>query len=353
MGLSCCNKNDVNSKNVGPNKMIINKIKTREEINSNKSYSKNEKLLKIKTLGKGGFAKVEQVETLDSKRTYALKKTPLDCSNKVKTIVEEKKLLSVCHHPNIISVKDIFKEVKYNTINMVLEYVDGGALRQQLDGKNIEEHTLLFWFIQICLALSYLKHKQIIHRDIKPENILLSETGLIKLGDFGLSIKSNSKIKNIAGTRRYMAPEVKTGIYDEKVDIYSLGKTINEFIILNRNYSKEFVQLIDSLMETDPNKRLSADEILNVPIIKSEMELILNNNNEKCLANLIMKNINIDNENYNNEDGYDNFIRDIKKERKNLIENNSEYNNKGYSKDLDIIMCIISKIIKKNKEKSY
>lgn len=85
------------------------------------------------------------------------------------------------------------------------------------------------------MALAYLHSRHIIHRDIKSDNLLLSRNGDIKLGDFGYAAqltrerkKRNSKV----GTVCWMAPEVIKGkdMYTEKVDVWSLGIMILEFV---------------------------------------------------------------------------------------------------------------------------
>jgi len=92
------------------------------------------------------------------------------------------------------------------------------------------------------MAMDYMKkligachhmHSQgIVHRDIKPENIMLSISGELKIIDFGLSKiqEGTKKLKTIAGTPYYMAPEVLDGKYDSKVDIWSLGVMLYVFM---------------------------------------------------------------------------------------------------------------------------
>ena len=354
MGIGCCNEKGLLEKDNIPsyeqNNNDNNKTKENDEHNaSNESFEEKELLEKKGTIGKGGFGKVILVETDNSKKNYAVKETSLDDMKKVKSFVKEKNILSKCHHPNIITFIEVFKDRNINKINIVLEYAEGGTLKEKLNGENnIEENTLIFWLIQICLGLSYLHKKNIIHRDIKPENIFLTKTGLIKIGDLGLAkiYKSQSELERkstIGGTFIYMAPEMKEiGIYNEKIDLYALGKTFKHFCELNKNYSEEFVNLINSLLNNNPDNRPSADEILKSPIIKRGMKLFLEKYNyEKSLSNLIMKKIDINNINYIQDD---NFIEEIKKVRKSLIEKgHNEYNNEKNSKDLDIIMCLINK----------
>ena len=89
-------------------------------------------------------------------------------------------------------------------------------------------------FRQITEALNYLhslKPEPLIHRNLNPENILIGMSGnkrICKLTDFGISKFTEDLIQyhtNCLGTLGYIAPEVKTGMYDTKVDVFSLGVT--------------------------------------------------------------------------------------------------------------------------------
>lgn len=70
-------------------------------------------------------------------------------------------------------------------------------------------------------------HKRnVVHRDLKPENILIDhESETLKIADFGTAVfySSTKKLKDVVGTPYYMAPEVITGSYDEKCDVWSCG----------------------------------------------------------------------------------------------------------------------------------
>jgi len=137
----------------------------------------------------------------------------------------------------------------------------------------------------------------IVHRDIKPENIMLAANGELKLIDFGLSKRQEGakKLKTIAGTPYYMAPEVLDGKYDQKCDTWSLGVLLYVFMSgylpfqgENRNdvfykiqngkfhfnhpefkeISPEAIDLIKKLLVVEPRKRLSANEALDHPWFK-------------------------------------------------------------------------------------
>ena len=69
-----------------------------------------------------------------------------------------------------------------------MEFCSGGDLFTHLKiVKNLNENDARIYFIQICLAISYLHHNKIVYRDLKPENVLLDLNGNLKIADFGLS----------------------------------------------------------------------------------------------------------------------------------------------------------------------
>jgi len=147
-------------------------------------------------------------------------------------------------------------------------------------------------------ALHHMHAQGVVHRDIKPENIMLTKTDELKLIDFGLSKRQvgNKKLKTIAGTPYYMAPEVLNGQYDSKCDTWSLGVLLYVFMsgylpfqgdnrnevfakISNAKFhfnhvefkecSELVLDFIRKLLVVDPKKRLSAGDALNHAWFKS------------------------------------------------------------------------------------
>ena len=121
---------------------------------------------------------------------------------------------------------------------LVQEYVDGANLRQFMEQGELTPENARSLLLELCSALNYLHSRQIIHRDLKPENIMITRNGQhVKLIDFNLSDSDRfSQLKESAGTRFYMAPEVVKGeeSTDQRADIYSLGIMIGEMAeILN------------------------------------------------------------------------------------------------------------------------
>ena len=119
---------------------------------------------------------------------------------------------------------------------LVLEYLPGGELFRMIKNEgNLNASQAKFYLAEIVLALEDLHKRNIIYRDLKAENILLTQSGHVKLIDFGFSkqlkdIKKDRVMTN-CGTRTYAAPEVMMGgKYNYKADIWSLGILICELV---------------------------------------------------------------------------------------------------------------------------
>jgi NIMA (never in mitosis gene a)-related kinase len=325
---------------------------TNNDKNSSTSNIEDEKYIYISKAGKGYSGKSIKVISDKTNIYYIIK--IIEEKKKFKNAILEAQLLEICKHPNIVNIKQIYKERDDDNIsvNIVTEYANDGDLFKKLEeNKCIDEETLLFWLMQICFGLSYLHKKKILHRDIKPQNIFLNKNGLIKIGDLGFSkliMNENEwkKKQTFLGTEKYMSPEMKNKReYNSKTDIYSLGKTFQDFMKDETKYSDNFKNLIKSLVEKKPSKRPSADEILNKPLIKDKIERFLEVHNFKnSLAYKIFEKI----KDQKLEDE-DSFFKLVKDERKKFIKEENEdkeseiENEKKIEKDLDILMCYIKK----------
>ncbi len=116
---------------------------------------------------------------------------------------------------------------------------------------------------QIATALAYAHARGIIHRDIKPSNLLLDAAGVVWITDFGLAKTQENSLTNtgdIVGTLRYMAPERFQGNCDERADLYGLGLTLYEMLVLRPAFdSRDRLRLIDEIKNSDPPRPRSMD----------------------------------------------------------------------------------------------
>lgn len=151
--------------------------------------------------------------------------------------LREARALARLAHQGIVTIFD-FGEAD-GLAWIVMELVEGTSLRILLQGEALPPEEALGVAAQICEALEYAHGQGVVHRDIKPENILLSETGAVKLVDFGLA-KLNAmegeiqltRTDHAMGTVRYMAPEQLDApkTVDHRADVYAVGVVVYEML---------------------------------------------------------------------------------------------------------------------------
>ena len=195
-----------------------------------------EDLENIRLLGKGSFGFVSLVRSKKTKFLYAIKSIPLQKIMQLdmyECITNEKNALRMLDHNFILKQVKTLKNS--DNIFFLNEYIKGKNLNDILKELiTLNKIQAQFFSASIILSIEYMHTNKLIHRDIKPENIMISETGYIKLIDFG-TVKETSSLNGRThtkiGTPHYMAPEVVRGdSYDNKVDYWSIGICIFEFI---------------------------------------------------------------------------------------------------------------------------
>lgn len=195
----------------------------------------------IAELGQGTYGSVFRVADKLSGEARACKKVNKKQIKRKDRFKNEIDLLKSSDHHNIVKLYEIYEDNIF--IYLVMEECKGGELFEVLarraKTKNFyTEREAAKIFKQIMSAIFYCHNNGVCHRDLKPENILFlddqeDDLFTVKLIDFGLSklfSPSNNHMNSIVGTIYYMSPEIISGTYNEKCDVWSAGVIL--FILL-------------------------------------------------------------------------------------------------------------------------
>jgi CheY-like chemotaxis protein len=148
-------------------------------------------------------------------------------------LFDEARIAMGLSHKHIVRLHNI--EESRGSYQLVMEYIEGSTFRDILDESGHLPLDMVLQIVEICEdALGYAHRRKVFHRDLKPDNIMLSENGVLKIIDFGLSClaEKQRKSENIEGTPYYISPEeIRGDAIDHRGDIFSLGVLIHEFIL--------------------------------------------------------------------------------------------------------------------------
>ena len=249
----------------------------------------------INQIGEGSFGKVYKARRKYTGRLVAIKMINKlgQSEDDLTSFRREIDLLKKVSHPNVMKMLSMFET---DTDFCVVSELARGDLFQVIDDRQtLPEKALKNIAAQLVSSMAHLHSMHIIHRDLKPQNILVSEKGTIKICDFGFAraLSSNTLVlTSVKGTPLYMAPElVQEQPYDEKVDIWALGiilfelfngeppfftnsiyklvqMIVNSPIVFPDTMSPLFKSFLLEMLQKDPHKRKSADELMNHPFIK-------------------------------------------------------------------------------------
>ena len=194
----------------------------------------------VEKAGDGGMGEVFRAVDDTLGRSVALKclrPEVIGNAQLVERFRSEARLLARLEHPNIATVYTLLDEG--GQIALVMEYVGGGSLEGLLRKKGrLDKTEVIPLVLQALDGIGYAHASGVIHRDLKPSNAMLSESGLVKLVDFGIARAIGSarmtRSGHLVGTLEYMAPEqVKGGEGDARSDIYSVGIMLFELLTGN------------------------------------------------------------------------------------------------------------------------
>ena len=255
-----------------------------------------------KTIGKGAFGFVHVATSIENeKKQAAVKLISVDDPDDVETIRKEVKILTSCNHQNIVAFDNTY--LNGETLWLVMEYCGGGSVADLLRFRALKENEIAFVLFETLKGLNHLHLQNIIHRDLKSANLLLTDQGIVKVADFGVSkilLNGSIKTKTFVGTPHWMAPEIIQGKeYDSRCDMWSVGIVgielaeqhppkyeINMHGVLaaipkapapklqhSADWSQNFIQMLSVLLVKDPNERPTAQISLEFPFFREEKKL--------------------------------------------------------------------------------
>lgn len=189
-------------------------------------------------------------------------------------IVDEARLASKIHHPNVVAVQDV--EECDGELLLVMDYVEGATLSKLLRAANeagtpLQPRIVLRIGLDICAGLGaahdltdeYGTPLEIIHRDVSPQNILVGLDGVARLSDFGIAKGaervSATKTDELKGKVAYMAPEYVEGHpIDRRADVFALGVVLWEALSNERLFDAErTVQSMHKVLHQEPTSLTS------------------------------------------------------------------------------------------------
>lgn len=213
-------------------------------------------------LGQGGMGEVYEAEHIESGRRVALKAMghTLGSEQDRKRFLREGRLAAAVNHPNVVYV---FGSEEIESVPVIaMELVQGGTLRERLKSEGrLAISEAVEATLQIIAGLEAASDAGVLHRDIKPANCFVSPDGVVKVGDFGLSVSTLARGESlltatgsVLGTPAYASPEQLRGEeLDVRSDIYSVGATLYHLLTGRMPFgATDFVKLITEVLDKQP-----------------------------------------------------------------------------------------------------
>ncbi|KMT14505.1 hypothetical protein BVRB_4g072770 [Beta vulgaris subsp. vulgaris] len=255
-------------------------------------------------LGRGEFGITYLATDLSSGEKYACKsilKKKLRTNVDVEDVRREVEIMKqLPKHPNIVTLKDSYEDD--NAVHIVMELCEGGELFDRIVARGHYTERAAALVTKTIVEVVQMCHRHgVMHRDLKPENFLFAnkkENSALKAIDFGLSVtfKQGEKFTEIVGSPYYMAPEVLKRHYGPEIDVWSAGvilyillcgvppfwaeteqgvaqAIIRSVVDFKRDpwpkVSDNAKDLVKKMLDPDPNKRLTAQEVLDHPWLQN------------------------------------------------------------------------------------
>jgi serine/threonine-protein kinase len=195
-------------------------------------------------IGYGGMAEVHRGRDVRLGREVAIKVLRADLARDpsfLNRFRREAQAAAGLNHPSIVSVYDTGEDVGIDGATVpyiVMEYVEGRTLRDILKAEGrLPARRAMEIAADVCGALDFSHRNGIVHRDIKPANVMITQSGAVKVMDFGIAraVADNAatvtQTANVIGTAQYLSPEQARGeAVDARSDVYSTGCLLYELV---------------------------------------------------------------------------------------------------------------------------
>ncbi|MDH4198174.1 MAG: protein kinase, partial [Candidatus Aminicenantes bacterium] len=223
----------------------------------------------LEKLGEGGMGVVYKARDTRLNRFAAIKVLPpekVSDAERKSRFVQEARAASALNHPNIVTVYDILSHEGNECI--VMEHIAGQTLSEAIGNKDLRLPDVLKYAAQIADALAAAHAAGIIHRDLKPSNIMFTESGLVKVLDFGLAKLAGDMPAAggptatmprtdpgiVVGTVGYMSPEqVRGQSLDRRSDIFNFGLILYEMLAGKRAFAGDSsIDVMSAILKESP-----------------------------------------------------------------------------------------------------
>lgn len=248
-------------------------------------------------LGEGSFGVVYKVRCRRDNRWYAVKEAhhkfrgERDRQQRLQEVAKHERLPP---HPHCVRFVKAWEEDYRLYIQTELCRCSLASYAQE--NHSIPERTVWEYLVDLLLALKHLHDHNLVHLDIKPDNIFIAKEGFCKLGDFGLvlDLALDDSTDPLEGDACYLAPETMGGTFTKAADVFSLGITALELACdlelpghgenwhmlrsgalpdyIAQRLSPELRAVIEEMMQPDPHKRPTVDQLLERPEIKKVLQ---------------------------------------------------------------------------------
>ena len=255
----------------------------------------------LEKLGAGGMGDIYKAQDTRLNRFVAIKvltKSTTGDLERRRRFIQEAQAASALNHPNIITIHDIISEG--DTEFMVMEYVNGKTLVDLIPKGGLRVPQALKYSVQMADALQVAHTAGIVHRDLKPGNVMVTESGLVKILDFGLAkLTDRGPLSHVSetdatqtmgdapltvegsiiGTVSYMSPEQAQGKkVDTRSDIFSFGVVLYEMLTGVRAFAGDSALSTLSAILRDEVKPIAQTS----PEVPPQIDLVIS----RCLRKL-------------------------------------------------------------------